>query len=326
MSGLHNPIQLPLLDLSKPIEPSLLSSLSLACEEWGFFYVTNHGIPKDLFTTIRLFSNQIFSIPPHSKLKLGPLSCLKTYTPHLIASPYFESLRVSGPDFFASAKASADEIFGGQNVEFSEILQEYGKKMMELSKKITEIILLCLGNGHEAKFYDSEFKQCHGYLRIVNYTPPDDVEEKQVEGLGMHTDMSCITIVYQGETGGLQMRSKEGQWIDINPCDNDSNSLVVNIGDLLQAWSNGRLKSSQHRVVLRKRANRLSLAFFWCFEDEKVILAPDEVVEGKSRHYKAFVCRDYLKFRENNEEGKFDKIGYTVNDFCSAESSTTAKF
>uniref|UniRef100_A0A5B6YT27 Fe2OG dioxygenase domain-containing protein n=1 Tax=Davidia involucrata TaxID=16924 RepID=A0A5B6YT27_DAVIN len=194
-----------------------------------------------------------------------------------------------------------------------EILQEYGNKMVELSKRIIEIVLMSLGDDYE-KVYESEFSNCHGYLRMVNYSPPETVENEAVEGLGMHTDMSCITIVYQDEIGGLQMRSKGGQWVDIYPSES---SLVVNIGDLMQAWSNGRLRSSEHRVVLKRYVDRLSLAFFWCFEDEKVILAPDKVVgEGNSRNYKPFVCLDYLKFRESNEEGKFEKVGYTVNDFA----------
>ena len=63
--------------------------------------------------------------------------------------------------------------------------------------------------------------------------------------------------------------------------------------------------------------NHLSLAFFFNFEDEKVVLAPDDVVgEGNLKIYKPFVCLDYLKFRENNEEGNFDKIEYLINDFA----------
>ncbi|PHT31644.1 hypothetical protein CQW23_27981 [Capsicum baccatum] len=79
--------------------------------------------------------------------------------------------------------------------------------------------------------------------------------------------------------------------------------LVVNIGDTLQAWSNDKLRSSEHRVVLKKLMNYFSLVFFCYFKDEKVILAPDEVVgEENSRIYKSFVCYDYLKFRVNNEK------------------------
>ncbi|MBA0860456.1 hypothetical protein Goshw_017836 [Gossypium schwendimanii] len=309
-------LKLPVLDLTQPdnIESSFLSSLLKACQEWGFFYVTNHGIPINLFTKIREFSNHIFNLGSDTKLKLGPSSCLKTYTPHFIASPYFESLKVSGPDFFDSSKASIDELFGQHKPEFSEILQEYGNHMMKLSKKIIEIILKSLGTGYEKRFLDSEFGNCHGYMRIVNYTPPSNAEENQVEGLGMHTDMSCITIVFQDELGGLQMRSKDGKWLNIHPC---KNSLVVNIGDLMQAWSNGRLRSSEHRVVLRRSRNRFSLVFFWCFEDEKEVIAPNEIVgNGNPRIYHPFVCLKYIKFRESNEVGKFEKIGYTVKDFA----------
>lgn len=118
MSELKDSVQLPVLDLTQPTESSFLSSLSQACQEWGFFYVTNHGIPQNLFYKVRSLSSDLFSLPPDTKLKLGPSSCIKTYTPHFIASPYFESLRVSGPDFSASAKASANELFGQEKSEF----------------------------------------------------------------------------------------------------------------------------------------------------------------------------------------------------------------
>ncbi|KAF8380232.1 hypothetical protein HHK36_027714 [Tetracentron sinense] len=314
MSESQTSIQLPVLDISKPLLPSSLSSLSQACREWGFFHITGHGISKDLYSKLYSLSKNFFNLPFDSKLKLGPSSSIKTYTPHFIASPYFESLRVSGPEFFNSAQISADALFDQPSSEFSEILQEYGSKMTELSKRVLEIVLMSLGDGFERKYYEAEFSNCDGYLRIINYSPPESVENEEVEGLGMHSDMSCVTIVYQDEIGGLQVRSKEGKWMDIRPCEG---TLVVNIGDLMQAWSNGQLRSSEHRVVLKRFVNRLSLAFFWCFEDEKVILAPNEVIgEGNPRIYKPFVCLDYLKFRESSEKWKFEKVGFTVKDFA----------
>lgn len=189
--------------------------------------------------------------------------------------------------------------------------------MTELSKTILKLVLTTLGDGFATKYYEDEFHKCHGYMRINNYTSPSlESLEKQAEGLGKHTDMSCLTIVYQDEIGGLQVRSKEGKWMNILPCED---TLVVNIGDMLQAWSNERLRSSEHRVVLMKPVNRFSLAFFWCFEDDKVVFAPDEVVgDENTRIYKPFVCLDYLKFRESNERGKFEKVGFTVKDFAGA--------
>ncbi|GLT84604.1 hypothetical protein SLE2022_028250 [Rubroshorea leprosula] len=311
MPETQDAVELPILDMSQPLDSSSLSSLSEACKTWGFFLITNHGISKDLYNRIHLLSNQLFSLPSDTKLELGPLSSLRTYTPHFIASPFFESLRVSGPNFLKSAQSSIDILLQKQNSEFSEAVQEYGKRMTKLSMKIIEILLVSLGDGFQKKYYESEFKNCHGYLRINNYSPP---EGDEVEGLGMHTDMSCVTIVYQDEIGGLQVRSKQGKWMDIRPCEG---TLVVNIGDMLQAWSNDKFRSSEHRVVLKRPVTRFSLAFFWCFEDEKIIMAPEEVV-GKTnmKLYEPFVCLDYLKFRESNEKGRFEKVGYTVKDFA----------
>ncbi|KAL8126170.1 hypothetical protein AgCh_013453 [Apium graveolens] len=317
MSKSENAIELPIFDMSQPLSPSSLSSLFLSCKEWGFFHIINHGVPKDLYKTIcSLSRNHIFNLPAEVKLKAGPSTAVNTYTPHFIASPFFESLRVSGPDFFNSAQSSTEALLNQPNSEFCEILKEYGSNMTRLSRSIIDIILMCMGDDFEEKF-KSEFDNCHGYLRIINYSPYQGVAEKEVEGLGMHTDMSCVTVVYQDEIGGLQVKSKEGDWMDINPCEE---TLVVNIGDLMQAWSNGKLRSSEHRVVLTQPVNRFSMAFFWCFEDEKEISAPNEVVgKGNLRAYKPFVCADYLRFRQSSEKGKFEKVGFTVKGFAGLE-------
>lgn len=312
MPGTQISVELPVFDISQPISATSLSSLSLACKEWGFFRIINHGVSKDLCRRLHTVSNHIFNLPSELKLELGPSSTLKTYTPHFIASPFFESLLVSGPDFSASAQSSS-EVLNQPSSEFAEILRDYGNRMTNLSKSVIQLVLMCLGEDFVTKF-ESEFNNCHGYLRINNYTPLECMNHEELEGLGMHTDMSCVTIVYQDQIGGLQVRSKEGKWMDINPRDD---TLVVNVGDLMQAWSNGKLRSSEHRVVLKQPVNRFSVAFFWCFEDEKLIHAPDEVVgERNLRVYKPFVCADYMKFRQNSERGKFEKVGFTVKDFA----------
>ncbi|KAL3825265.1 hypothetical protein ACJIZ3_021294 [Penstemon smallii] len=309
-------VELPIFDISEPFTSSYLSSIALACKEWGFFHITNHGISEDLYRKLHSLSTKIFNLPSEVKHKAGPSSSVKTYTPHFIASPFFESIRVSGPDFFASARSSSEVLLNQEDSEFSETLKEYGSKMTHLSKTILKILIKCLGTDSEMKFLP-EFENCHGYLRINNYSPPKCINEQEIEGLGMHTDMSCLTILYQDNIGGLQVKSKEGKWMDITPREN---TLVVNIGDLMQAWSNGKLRSSEHRVVLRHDVERISFAFFWCFEDEKVIVSPEEVVgEGNLRMYKPFVCVDYVRFRETSEKGKFEKVGFTVKHFAGIE-------
>lgn len=86
--------EIPILDISQPLQPSSLSSLSKASKDWGFFNIINHGISKDLCIQLHSISKPLFSLPSDTKLKLGPISSAKSYTPHFIASPFFESLKV----------------------------------------------------------------------------------------------------------------------------------------------------------------------------------------------------------------------------------------
>lgn len=263
MSESETSIQLPILDISQPLTPSSVSSIAAACRDWGFFHITNHGVSRQLYKQLHSLTTHIFNLPLEEKLRAGPSSQTKAYTPPFIASPFFESLRVSGPDFFASASASSQAILDHRHSELrytktwfslfeilvssfnssrcnscpgSVMVQEYGNRMVQLSETLVEVVLAILGPDFDKKFM-SEFRNCHGYLRINNYTPPPDQgaeaagEEAAIEGLGMHTDMSCITVVYQDEKGGLQVRSKEGNWMEISPC---QDTLVVNIGDLMQ--------------------------------------------------------------------------------------------
>ncbi|CAN0902314.1 Gibberellin 20-oxidase-like protein [Linum grandiflorum] len=231
-------VKLPVFDISVPFSESAVDDLSAACKEWGFFHITNHGVSKELYSKVRAFSmDDLFSQPLDMKIRAGPSSDVKSYTPHFIASPFFESFRVSGPGFLDSVRESARVVGGPVSncPELSQAVEEYGRKMTTLSETIVKTILT---------------------------------------------------------------------------------TMMVNIGDMLEAWSNGELRSSEHRVVLKRPVERFTLAFFWCFEDQKVIFAPDEVVIGKRRKYREFVCKEYLSYRETSVKGRFDKVGFTVRDFA----------
>lgn len=93
-------------------------------------------------------------------------------------------------------------------------------------------------------------------------------------------------------------------------------SFVVNLGDMLEVWSNGNLRLFEYWIILRKLRNCLFLVFFWVFEDEKVIFFFKEVVgEGNKRVFVLFVCVDYLWFREFDDKERYEKVGNIVRDF-----------
>ncbi|XP_022141255.1 gibberellin 20-oxidase-like protein isoform X2 [Momordica charantia] len=262
MSESQTCVELPVIDLSQPLSESILCSLCAACNEWGFFYITNHGVSDEFYQKLISIADELFRLPQDTKIKVG----ISSYVPRFTASPFFESFKLSGPDFSASAQLLTEALLGHHNTQF----------------------------------------------RINNYSPRDSNEE--VEGLGKHTDISCVTILFQDKLGGLQMRSKGGEWMDIRPCEN---ALVVNIGDFMQAWSNERLRSAEHRVVLRQNVKRFSMAFFWSYVDDEEIYAPSEVVgEGNVRLYRTFSTKEYRMFRATGARGTYEKVGANVKEFA----------
>ena len=92
---------------------------------------------------------------------------------------------------------------------------------------------------------------------------------------GQHTDYGSLTLLFQQFTdkGGLQVLLK-GKWVDVSPIEK---AIVVNIGDALEFWTAGLLKSTVHRVVFPRteteNVGRLSIPFF-VQPDDKVLLAP----------------------------------------------------
>ena len=109
-------------------------------------------------------------------------------------------------------------------------------------------------------------------LRLLYYPTvnKNNVADRQL-GAGAHTDYGMLTFLFQDSVGGLQVQSLDGQWIDV---ETDNQSVVINCGDLLERWTNGRYKSTLHRVQPKTGAdNRLSIAMF---------LDPDSATEVKA--------------------------------------------
>ncbi|XP_022953357.1 gibberellin 20-oxidase-like protein isoform X2 [Cucurbita moschata] len=261
--------EIPVIDIScQSLTESAASSLLRACNEFGFFFIRNHGLSKELYQKLISGADQLFSSPEETKQKLTMGA--SSYTPRFVVSPFFESFKVSGPNFSASAAAQG----------------------------FTQSLF-----GHQA----TEFSNCNAYLRINGFTPrsmnEEEEEEEELEVFKKHTDLSYVTIVFQNDIRGLQMRLKGGDWMDVRPRPSEDDNLMVNIGDFMEAWSNGRLRSAVHRVVLRKNnMKRFSMAFFLTTEDDdKEIYAPSEIVgEGKSRLYRPFSTQQYRLFKEKS--------------------------
>jgi isopenicillin N synthase-like dioxygenase len=106
-------------------------------------------------------------------------------------------------------------------------------------------------------YFDESFRHGLSTLRLIRY-PPRDGGEFQLVG-APHTDSGFLTLLAQEGVGGLQARSRDGHWIDVPPLED---TLVVNFGQVLEQWSAGRIRATEHRV-LGSGILRYSIPFFY---------------------------------------------------------------
>lgn len=98
-------------------------------------------------------------------------------------------------------------------------------------------------------------------MRIIGYPPLSSSPEKEGISCGEHTDYGCVTLLLADNThGALQVQDKYGGWINADPLEG---AYVVNIGDMLERWTNGLWKSTRHRVIHGGANYRVSIPFFF---------------------------------------------------------------
>lgn len=109
-------------------------------------------------------------------------------------------------------------------------------------------------------FFDKDFNDPMALLRLLHYAAVESIPDKGIYAAGEHTDYGMITLLLTDQTPGLQVLSKAGQWIDVP---HKKGAFVVNLGDMLERWSNGLFRSTPHRVLMRGDSERYSIPFFY---------------------------------------------------------------
>lgn len=140
--------------------------------------------------------------------------------------------------------------------------------------------------GLDSNFFESFFNPGVGYFRMLHYPATG----KPV-GCGEHTDYGFMTLLNQDSIGGLQIYFKD-KWVDVEPI---KDTIVVNIGDLLSAWTNGEYKSTLHRVVHQKNTSRYSIPFFMN-PDPSAYIVP-MVKKGETSTTGILKAGDYIQGR-----------------------------
>ncbi|RBW47680.1 2OG-Fe(II) oxygenase [Psychromonas sp. B3M02] len=267
-------LNLPIIDITALQSDDIsqwsdvIEAIDKACRDTGFFYVTGHGIPKQQFSNVQAMANTFFSLPEFAKQKIniqhssnhrgwgqvsaekldpnGPSDYKETFDMALDLSPYHPQV------------ARCSDLYGPNqypNVDgFIQLMQQQYQLSMEVALRILKAMALALSLPID--FFSQYFSYPVSVLRLIHYPP----QQGQQNGAGAHTDYGCITLLYQDQIGGLQVQNREGDWIDATPVED---SFVVNIGDLMQRWTNDCYKSTKHRVTSpSSQTTRFSMPFF----------------------------------------------------------------
>ncbi|WP_236215453.1 2-oxoglutarate and iron-dependent oxygenase domain-containing protein [Metapseudomonas otitidis] len=268
---------LPLIDIAPLYSTDnaawrdVATQIDAACRDWGFFYITGHGIPPERIDALLAAAKAFFALPEAEKLKIDITRTAHHRGYGAIATEQLDPTQPSDLketfDMGFHMAAEHPEVLAGKPLRgpnrhpdlpgWAALMEQHYADMQALAQTLLRAIALAL--GIERDFFDARFAEPISVFRMIHYPPRHTARSADQPGAGAHTDYGCVTLLYQDDAGGLQVRNVHGEWIDAPPI---PGSFVVNIGDMMARWSNDRYTSTPHRVISPLGVHRYSMPFF----------------------------------------------------------------
>jgi isopenicillin N synthase-like dioxygenase len=258
MSSLTDFTEVPVVDVAGLLrddpreQPRVAQELGTAAREVGFLYVTGTGIEPALFDELLRVTRAFFGLPLEEKMRtyIGRSRNHRGYVP--IGEEVFSGGSVDLKEAFDLGRDlpadDPDHLAGrmlGPNQwpdvpDFAPVCSAWYEAVMALGRALLRGFALAL--GEDADVFEAYVTKPPSQLRLIHY--PHDPEARDTVGIGAHTDYECFTIL-KSTAPGLEVLNAAGEWIDVPPRDG---ALVVNIGDMLETWTNGEFVATTHRV------------------------------------------------------------------------------
>ena len=268
---------IPVVDLSDFLsgganrKSSFVQALGKAYEEVGFVAVENHGVDDNLISDLYKYVQQFFSLPLDEKKKYEKpqLAGQRGYTSfgkeHAKGSeaPDLKEFFQFGQTVEENDPVKAeypDNIFVDEVPQFTPTFFKAYRAFEKSGSALLQAIALYLGLNEN--YFDEHIHNGNSILRSIHY-PPITQEPKSAIRAEQHEDINLITLLVGASAGGLQILTKQNEWVDAISL---PEQIVVNVGDMLQRLTNNKLKSTTHRVVNPPRemwhTSRFSIPFF----------------------------------------------------------------
>src|SRR3954470_12699516 len=306
-------MNIPVVDLAeflsgdKNRKQKFVQELGKAYEEVGFVAVKNHGIPDHLIGDLYKYVQQFFSQPTETKLEYEKkeLAGQRGYTsfgrehakgfdaPDLKEFFQFGQTVDDGDPI---KKEYPDNVTVQEVPQFTPTLLKAYRSFEKSGKALLQAIALYL--GLDEHYFDEYVHNGNSILRAIHY-PPIKSEPKSAIRAEQHEDINLITLLVGASADGLQILTKQNEWVGVTSL---PEQIVVNVGDMLQRLTNNKLRSTTHRVVNPPRelwgTSRFSIPFFLHPKGDMSLASLDSCIDASHpKAYEDATAGEYLDER-----------------------------
>jgi isopenicillin N synthase-like dioxygenase len=266
----------PFLNGSPAERKAVARQIGEACRNIGFFYLINHGVPAILTRQTFEEARRFFALPAEKKREIAieKSPCHRGYfglggenldpKKQRYAGDLKEGIKIGRdlppdhPLVKAGLPLHGPDQWPSDLPGWRETMQACYDALVQLGREIMHAFALALELPED--HFDRWLTGPMATLGPLHYPPQEGRISDERLGAGAHTDFGCLTILAQDPVGGLQARNSAGEWIDAPYVEG---SFVVNIGDMMERWTNGIFSSTVHRVINTSGKDRYSLPFFF---------------------------------------------------------------
>lgn len=289
---------IPVIDLA---HPNAAIRLVEVFKTVGFACVVNHDVDPLVVQAAFAASKSFFQLPDETKRKYGYQGHDSNRGYIAMGSEKHESEEFSDrkesfdigkedePGFLTPWPSELDHTsFRGPLLKY---FAEFNRVFLHLME------LIAVGLGIDPDYFSSRSDEEHINLRLLHYPPIDNSDGEMFKRSAPHTDFSALTLLTQDSVGGLRVQRRDGTWTHVQPIEG---AIVINVGDMLQRWTNDVLWATPHHVVeppnVRDMPERYSIAFF-CSANKGVTIECLSEMSEKPANYPPIDANDYLMKR-----------------------------
>jgi len=281
--------------------------LGRSFEEYGFAIIADHGIPDELIHRAEEKAKAFFALPEDVKRKylIPGGGGARGYTPFGIETAKghkahdlkeFWHVGRDLPQGHRFRDHMPDNLWPSEvqdfRTTFTELFATFDAAGLKVLKAIARYLKI------DEDYFEDAVRDGNSVLRALHYPPQNEPTGEHIRA-GAHEDINAITLLLGAEEAGLELLTRDGRWIPVSP---KPGELVINIGDMLQRLTNGKLRSTTHRVVNptpdRASKARYSMPFFLHFRSDFLIDPLKETIAaGEKPKWAPITANDYLQER-----------------------------